>query len=162
MHADLPEACQRYTNIAADFEARYQMPAVLFARAPGRVNIIGEHIDYSGYGVLPMALSLDTVVAISLAGTTIDVSNLDGETYPAYTFVLDPSQLVDTEHHVWANYALAAYKGVHDYLDGNPQRHNSLSKSLPGIKVRLPCWTAILEAGKGSVGMCVTRPIIYW
>jgi N-acetylgalactosamine kinase len=135
MHADLADARQRYADIAVDFNLRYQMPAALFARAPGRVNIIGEHIDYSGYGVLPMAVSVDTVVAIALSGKTLDVSNLNIEKYPAYTFVLDPSQLVDNEHHVWANYALAAYKGVHDYLDSHPDRHNSLSKSLPGIKV---------------------------
>lgn len=85
-----------------------------------------------------MAVGRDTVVAIALAGTTIDVSNSDDAMYPAYSFVPDPSQLLDTENHVWANYALAAYKGVHDFLAVNPGADTDISRSFPGIKVGYP------------------------
>jgi galactokinase len=44
------------------FEERYGRPARLF-RAPGRVNLIGEHTDYNGGFVLPMAIDRETVVA---------------------------------------------------------------------------------------------------
>ncbi len=42
----------------------------LVARAPGRVNLIGEHTDYNDGFTLPMALPFDTVVAMSSVGDT--------------------------------------------------------------------------------------------
>lgn len=41
---------------------------VIVARAPGRVNLIGEHTDYNDGFALPMALPFDTAVAISDEG----------------------------------------------------------------------------------------------
>jgi galactokinase len=105
---------------------------------PGRVNLIGEHIDYEGYGVLPMAIAADTVVAIRAvpaaaaaaatdppslssssapaAAPTLRLANLDSAAYPPAVFSADPDQTVDVANHSWGNYFLAAYKGVHDFL----------------------------------------------
>jgi galactokinase len=37
-----------------------------FFRAPGRVNLIGEHTDYNGGFVLPMAIEYETIVAAAV------------------------------------------------------------------------------------------------
>ncbi len=43
----------------------YDVPPVLIALAPGRVNLIGEHTDYCGGLVLPIAIDRWTAVAVS-------------------------------------------------------------------------------------------------
>lgn len=41
------------------------------ARAPGRVNLIGDHTDYTGGLVLPMAIDLETVVEAESGGDRV-------------------------------------------------------------------------------------------
>lgn len=50
-------------NAIEAFQKQYGCAPTLAARAPGRVNIIGEHTDYNDGFVLPMAIEHDTVVA---------------------------------------------------------------------------------------------------
>lgn len=45
------------------FAQRFGRPCATIARAPGRVNLIGEHTDYNDGFVLPMALEQSTWVA---------------------------------------------------------------------------------------------------
>ena len=46
------------------FEQMYGYPAEKIFFAPGRLNIIGEHIDYNGGLVFPCAIGLGTVAAV--------------------------------------------------------------------------------------------------
>ncbi|MGP8259848.1 MAG: galactokinase [Acidobacteriaceae bacterium] len=55
---------QTHAEIAALHFASYKVPGALYA-APGRVNLIGEHTDYSDGFVMPAAIDFATVVAIS-------------------------------------------------------------------------------------------------
>ena len=70
----------------------------LVTRAPGRVNLIGEHTDYNDGFVLPMALPFDTAVAISRAGSGTGVE-VFSEGYGTVTF--DPGS-DDTPTRDWS------------------------------------------------------------
>ncbi len=52
-----------YARAVNDFVADHGHPPPIVARAPGRVNLIGEHTDYNDGFVLPIALPFDTVIA---------------------------------------------------------------------------------------------------
>lgn len=51
-------------TITQAFRSRFGKPPAFIVRAPGRVNIIGEHTDYNDGFVLPMAI--DRAVWIAL------------------------------------------------------------------------------------------------
>ena len=53
--------------LARRFQARFGTVPRIF-RAPGRINIIGEHTDYSGGLVLPAAINRDCVIAAANNG----------------------------------------------------------------------------------------------
>lgn len=42
----------RIKILCNEFEKEFGLEAEFLCRAPGRVNLIGEHIDYCGFGVL--------------------------------------------------------------------------------------------------------------
>lgn len=59
----------------------------------GRVNLIGEHIDYEGYSVLPMAIRQDMIVAIRKAdGSRVRVANVEDK-YPVCEYPADPDKV---------------------------------------------------------------------
>ena len=106
----------RADRLARTIRSRPGGNAKIFAaRAPGRVNLIGEHTDYSGLPVLPIAIDRSTiVVARANATSQIDLSNADAE-WPPRRFMLErhiPSYPTGD----WANYVKAALQGVIDHF----------------------------------------------
>ncbi|KAJ3071492.1 galactokinase, partial [Quaeritorhiza haematococci] len=120
----------RWKNLHAKFVERFGVQPEFYARSPGRVNIIGEHIDYAGFSVLPMALDRDVVIAVAPFDqgegkpATIQLSNAAGpDRYPDRTLVhlgLEKG-VVDIDNKVleWSNYFAGAYKAAFETLKLN-------------------------------------------
>lgn len=102
----------RYEQLALKFEAKYGKKPAFVARAPGRVNIIGEHIDYCGYGVLPMAIEQDVAIACALSDTpTIRFSNVE-PSYPDYSCLAKDFAIEKETKPHWYLYLLCGHKGI--------------------------------------------------
>ncbi len=86
----------RLSSLLGAFESKYGAGrAVSVVRVPGRVNLIGEHIDYCGYAVHPMAIEQDVLVAVATANKeesgkkSIRISNVDKAQYQDFQVTLD-------------------------------------------------------------------------
>lgn len=77
--------------------------------APGRVNLIGEHIDYNGGHVFPCALSFGTLaIALKREDTSIRLYSMNFK--EAGIISVDIHNLQYSEKHAWANYPKGVIK----------------------------------------------------
>ncbi|KVH96422.1 Galactokinase [Cynara cardunculus var. scolymus] len=117
--SQLEEAELRFSLLNSKFKQIFGHLPDIYARAPGRVNLIGEHIDYEGYSVLPMAIRQDTIVAIRKrdAGESeklLRIANVSDK-YTMCTYPVDPNQEIDLKNHRWGHYFICGYKGFYEY-----------------------------------------------
>jgi len=104
----VPVKSNQYTSVLlADFESRFATPPELFVRAPGRINLIGEHTDYNGGFVVPAAIDK----AIWLAAG----KRKDGRfAFFAHDlgdfFISEGENPVFQEKQSWANYLLGVVR----------------------------------------------------
>ncbi|XP_053740768.1 N-acetylgalactosamine kinase isoform X1 [Synchiropus splendidus] len=106
----------RMQNLKTTFEAKYGHAPLFYAYAPGRVNLIGEHIDYCGYSVLPMAIEQNILAAVSLNDSgSIQLAN----TNPLYSDFSVPCAediAIDRDNPKWYYYFLCGVKGIQEHI----------------------------------------------
>jgi len=88
-------------NLQEKFAEQYHKKAEAIYFTPGRVNLIGEHIDYNGGLVMPCAISLGTWIAIA--------PNNDGKfRFKSLNFEIETSvnsnTLNEKNGNTWSNY----------------------------------------------------------
>lgn len=68
-----------HQRLIAGFDAAFGGKPTLVARAPARVNVIGEHTDYNDGFAMPIAIGQETRVAFRPGGDRLRVAALDFE-----------------------------------------------------------------------------------
>jgi N-acetylgalactosamine kinase len=118
-------------NLVVDsFRKEFGEQPSFIVRAPGRVNLIGEHIDYSGYGVLPMAVeqSVFCAVKINPDNHQLILHNVDPkyEKYVGECFRVTDEQsgCGDQKNSApkWHEYFLCGIRGLSEHLGTSPSK----------------------------------------
>jgi galactokinase len=129
---------QRFHSLISKFEKAYAQKPDFVSRSPGRVNIIGEHVDYSLYNVLPTAVINDVIIAVQIIKDTADepeliIANVNPSKYPTKKTSIPKSGkvTVNPKNHEWSNYFLAGIKGALEFL----QRQKGTDFVPRGMKV---------------------------
>jgi len=89
------------TRATEGFQARFGQPPALLVRAPGRVNLLGEHTDYNEGYVLPAAIDRAVWLAVApLDEPRVRLAALDLNAEAAFALDAIPPRQGD-----WADYA---------------------------------------------------------
>ncbi|MEO6826734.1 MAG: galactokinase [Microbacteriaceae bacterium] len=162
----------------AGFQAVFGRAAHGVWSAPGRVNLIGEHTDYNGGFVLPLAINRRTVVALGIRDdrTVRVASSYSGEVVEVGLAALSPEHLDG-----WAAYPLgvawalgdlgadlAAVPGFDAYIDSSVPIGAGLSSSAAiecAVAVALNevwrlglDWQSLARAGQRAENEAVGAP----
>uniref|UniRef100_A0A8C7FLB0 N-acetylgalactosamine kinase n=1 Tax=Oncorhynchus kisutch TaxID=8019 RepID=A0A8C7FLB0_ONCKI len=115
----LISANKRLQNLKEAFEKKYGEAPLFYAQAPGRVNLIGEHIDYCGYAVLPMAIEQSILAAVTVNDSKkIYLANTEPK-YKDFTVSSEDIE-IDKDNPQWYYYFLCGVKGIQEHLGKVP------------------------------------------
>src|SRR4051812_23807101 len=107
---------QAVTRIRDGFTERFGTAPEGVWAAPGRVNVIGEHTDYNGGFVLPVAMEHTTRAAVARRGDDrVAFASLQGD---GVIVELGLADLAPGRPEGWAGYPAGVVLGLSDRLAG--------------------------------------------
>jgi galactokinase len=144
-----PDLADLVSDAVSGLSSRLGSTASTVSAAPGRVNLIGEHIDYCDGFVMPFAIDRYIVIAGSPNGTTCArVATALGEEIAEF----DVSGPVEEGTPKWANYLRGVIRGFQDRGHHVPGFDAYILSSVPGgaglsSSAALECATATFLEG---------------
>ncbi|OGJ93710.1 MAG: galactokinase [Candidatus Raymondbacteria bacterium RifOxyC12_full_50_8] len=116
------------TKLVRNHQQKFHFPPAFCVFAPGRINFIGEHTDYNGGLVMPMALDKGVYVAISPNGDRmLRIQSLDFNQYAEFSLeglAPDPSAM-------WANCPKGIVRMLQDKGCAVPGADITITGDLP-------------------------------
>ncbi|XP_050072702.1 N-acetylgalactosamine kinase-like [Anopheles maculipalpis] len=116
--------CGRLSRLLECFSNEFARAPSFVVRCSGRVNIIGEHVDYCGYPVFPMAIEQTILLAVAPSDDNLlHIKNADSNFKPykcnVLTFSIDVPSSGGPN---WYQYVLCGVKGV---LENSTIQHDA-------------------------------------
>ena len=144
--------------LSAQFKKHFSQAPVVFARAPGRVEFIGNHTDYNGGAVLGAAIDRSVTVTAAVAPAGQFRLRSTGGNPPVDLTAVPTARL--TGEAAWANYPLGVWRALGDFNLPRPAGFDLLVDSdLPAgaglsssAALELATALALLKVGNGSSG----------
>ena len=107
-------ACKaEFASVFGESEAAVNHSSLICVAAPGRVNLIGEHIDYNDGFVFPMAIPLYTVIVGAANNRTDQLcrvksleASLGEHNTVEFSLAEQPLKAKEDKSFYWANYLI--------------------------------------------------------
>lgn len=137
-------------RVVRQFEVLYGRSPTLLSVAPGRVNVIGEHVDYNGGWVLPAAIERCLLLAVApRADDRVRLATADFEGVLEF----DGRDLAPTRTRDWSRYVRGVMAGLDRAGHHVPGFDACVASNIPvggGLSS-----SAALEAATGLAGLAL-------
>jgi len=94
------------------FQSAFQSEPESFFLAPGRINIIGEHVDYSDGFVLPAAINKHICFAVKKVDDSENCTFFAKDFDESFSFNIHQKQTPVEQ--IWANYLLGVFNAIQE------------------------------------------------